>query len=63
MRYWFGRLAFSFLIVGCALAWEALQSAQGNQGRVDRTRVILYGMGTFACWVMGFIGIRMGHRH
>lgn len=62
MRYWLGRFGFSFLIIGCALGWEALQAAQGNRGALDRTRIVLFGIGAAVCVVLGLVGIRLRHR-
>jgi len=62
MRYWFERFSFSFLIIACALFWEAFQNAQPNAGPISWPRVVLYGLGGGACCVLGFVGVRLRHR-
>jgi hypothetical protein len=61
MRYWLGRLGFSFLIVGSALAWEAFAAARGDGMEQGRARIVAYWAGAGACWVVGLIGIRIRH--
>jgi hypothetical protein len=62
MRYLLGRLGFSFLIVGSALAWEAFTAARGNGMEQARARIVAYWVGAVACWVVGLVGIRIRHQ-
>ena len=63
MQKWLARLAFSFFIVGAALAWEGYRSLHGRGGApVDRTRAAFMLAGAAMCAALGGAGIRARHR-
>ena len=62
VQKWLARLAFSFFIVGAALAWEGYRSYGGRGVPIDRTRASLMFAGAAMCAVLGGAGVRARHR-
>jgi hypothetical protein len=62
VQKWLARLAFSFFIVGAALAWEGYRALNGRGVPTDRTRAALMLSGAAMCAVLGGAGIRARHR-
>ena len=42
MRYWLGRLPFTFLILGVWLGYEGYVASSGRNGSVSSARVAMY---------------------
>jgi hypothetical protein len=59
-RRWFGRLAFSFLIVGVYLAYTGYHAAQTHA--MSRDRVLLCYFGAMLGFVLFVMGTRERHR-
>jgi hypothetical protein len=62
VQKWLARLAFSFLIVGAALAWEGYRSLNGRGVSTNPTRAALMLSGAAMCAILGGAGIRARHR-
>jgi hypothetical protein len=62
MRRWLARLAFAFLVVAFALAWEGYRAFTGQRGPVAQGRVMLYYGGAVVLAGLGMAGVRERHR-
>ena len=55
MRRWLARLAFSFILIGCVLAWEARKAATAGRRQ-------LYAAAAVVAFGLGAVGVRERHR-
>jgi hypothetical protein len=59
---WLSRLAFSFILTGAVLAWEASRVDRTGGDLSPRTRFVIYSFGAAVSFAMGVMGIRERHR-
>jgi hypothetical protein len=62
MRNWLSRLAFSFIIIGCVLLWEAYKSSTRQTLPPSPWRITLYTLAAACSFSLGIAGLRMRHR-
>ena len=61
MRRWLARLAFAFLVVAFALAWEGYHASTGQRGPVAQGRVVELDGGHATCGAADGTGTASSH--
>ncbi len=62
MRRWLARLAFSFMVLAAALAWEGHRARRGDRGPGQAWKAYACFAGAALCFGLGLRGVRERHR-